>query len=133
MADVRAAIERLFATGRYADIQVDAQPYRDGVVVAFLTKNSWFIGGVSMTGDISSPPNVGPDGERHQPRSRAALSRKPARRAVADQQRLLENNGLFRSQHPTRLRLGDRPASISRSISASTSTAAAVPISPRRC
>ena len=25
-ADVRAGIERLFATGRYADIQVDAEP-----------------------------------------------------------------------------------------------------------
>src|SRR6266536_3100916 len=28
MSDVRASIERLFATGRYVDIQVDAQPYR---------------------------------------------------------------------------------------------------------
>src|ERR1039458_3617933 len=30
MADVRRSIERLFSTGRYADIQVDAQPYNDG-------------------------------------------------------------------------------------------------------
>src|ERR1039457_4042808 len=39
MADVRSSIERLFSTGRYADIQVDAQPYndgkRDGVIVRF--------------------------------------------------------------------------------------------------
>src|SRR3954451_1029793 len=31
ITDVRAAIERLFATGRYADVEVNAQPYRDGV------------------------------------------------------------------------------------------------------
>src|SRR5581483_5935077 len=37
MVDVRASVERLFATGRYADIQVDAQPYqengKDGVII----------------------------------------------------------------------------------------------------
>src|SRR5215472_10827573 len=27
ISNVRAAIERLFATGRYADVQVDAEPY----------------------------------------------------------------------------------------------------------
>src|ERR1039458_1801673 len=63
MADVRASIERLFATGRYADIQVDAQPYndgtKDGVIVRFLTKNSWFIGAVTAAGRISSPPHAG--------------------------------------------------------------------------
>ena len=48
MADVRASIERLFATGRYADIQVDVKPSGDGVAVTFLTKNSWFIGDVSL-------------------------------------------------------------------------------------
>jgi len=37
MAVVRASIERLFATGRYADIQVDAEPYQNGVIVRFLT------------------------------------------------------------------------------------------------
>src|SRR5271166_6150544 len=60
MADVRASIERLFATGRYADVQVDAEPYasgsRDGVIVRFLTKNRWFIGAVTATGRIYDPP-----------------------------------------------------------------------------
>ena len=48
--DVRASIEKLFATGTYADIQVDAQPYHDGVAIVFHTKNSWFIGAVSVRG-----------------------------------------------------------------------------------
>src|SRR5690348_3942308 len=59
IADVRAAIDRLFATGRYADIQVDAEPYQNGVIVRFLTKNSWFIGNVHVAGSISDPPNSG--------------------------------------------------------------------------
>ena len=32
MTEVRASIERLFATGRYTDIQVDAEPYSTGVI-----------------------------------------------------------------------------------------------------
>src|ERR1039458_6349825 len=41
LADVRASIERLFATGRYADIQVDAEPYQDGVVVLIIAVLAW--------------------------------------------------------------------------------------------
>src|ERR1035437_613629 len=56
VADVRASIERLYATGRYADIQVDVKPSDSGVSVTFITKNSWFVGDVSLAGSISSPP-----------------------------------------------------------------------------
>ena len=102
MADVRASIERLFATGRYADIQVDAQPYndgsKDGVIVRFLTKNSWFIGAVTATGRISDPPRAG------QLENASALdlgqpfTDTRMQEAAAAQQRLMESNGLFRSQ-----------------------------------
>src|SRR5580700_2384436 len=56
IATVRASIDRLFATGRYADIQADAQPYNGGVAITFITKNSWFIGSVRDRGNITSPP-----------------------------------------------------------------------------
>ncbi len=59
MADVREAIERLFATGRYADIQVDAERSAGGVALVFVTKRSWFIGMVGAAGRISSPPDAG--------------------------------------------------------------------------
>jgi outer membrane protein assembly factor BamA len=59
MSTGRAAIERLFATGRYADIQLDVEPYNGGVIVKFITKNSWFIGNVAVFGHISVPPNIG--------------------------------------------------------------------------
>ena len=59
LSDVRRSIEALYATGRYADISVDAVPQGDGVAVILHTKNSWFIGHVSVSGDISDPPNPG--------------------------------------------------------------------------
>ncbi len=49
-AGLRASIEALFATGRYADIQVDAQRRDDGVALTFLTEFSWFIGNVRVVG-----------------------------------------------------------------------------------
>src|SRR5580700_2315820 len=40
MSDVRASIDKLFATGAYTDIQVEAEPYQDGVAITFHTTNS---------------------------------------------------------------------------------------------
>src|SRR5579863_10127763 len=60
--NIRAAIERLYATGRYEDIQVDAASAGNGVngvTLTFITKNSWFIGDVSTSEDIAEPPNPG--------------------------------------------------------------------------
>ncbi|HXA49768.1 MAG TPA: POTRA domain-containing protein [Candidatus Acidoferrum sp.] len=95
---VRASIERLFATGRYADIQVDVEPYNGGVIVTFRTKNSWFIGNVSVAGRLKDPPNPGQLAnatrlELGQPYHDSALDQ-----AVAGQARLLEINGLFTPQ-----------------------------------
>jgi len=100
MAAVRDSIERLFATGRYADIQVDAEAYQNGVIVRFLTKNSWFIGTVSAVGSLSNPnPGQLENATRldlGQPYTAAKLQE-----AVAGQQRLLESNGLYLSGiHP---------------------------------
>ena len=92
---VRDTIDRLFRTGRYIDIQVDAEPYQDGVLIRFVTTNSWFIGDVQARGAISSPPNVGQLEnatrlELGQPYTGAKLAE-----AEAGQQHLLEANGLY--------------------------------------
>jgi outer membrane protein insertion porin family len=101
IADVRAAIDRLFATGRYADIQADAEPYndgkRDGVVIRFITTNSWFIGNVTVADKLTTPPRPSQlesiSGlDLGQPYTEAKLEQ-----AVAGQTRLLESNGLFQS------------------------------------
>ena len=54
---VRASIQAMFATGRYADIQVDAAPAEGGVKVTFLTVDNWFIGPIQILG-VQRPPNI---------------------------------------------------------------------------
>jgi outer membrane protein insertion porin family len=98
IATVRASIDRLFATGRYADIQVQAQPYNGGVAITFITKNSWFIGSVRDHGFINSPPNVNQlqnagSLDLGQPFTDAKLQE-----AETEQRRILEANGLYRAQ-----------------------------------
>jgi len=108
IADVRAAIDRLFATGRYSDIQVDAEPFQNGVILRFLTKNSWFIGNVHVAGNISDPPNSGQlenasNLDLGQPFRDAMLQE-----SVASQRRLFQDNGLFRAQIESKLSYDDR-------------------------
>jgi outer membrane protein insertion porin family len=59
MADVRTAIERMYATGRYEYIEVNAEADGPDVRVIFSTRNSWFIGHVAVSGKIAEPPNAG--------------------------------------------------------------------------
>ena len=97
LADVRASIDKLFATGRYTDIQVDAQTYNGGVAITFRTRNRWFIGAVAIGGRVRNPPGAGPlenatNLELGEPFSEAKLNA-----AIAGQQRLMEQNGLFRA------------------------------------
>ncbi|MBV9506565.1 MAG: BamA/TamA family outer membrane protein [Acidobacteriia bacterium] len=93
---IRASIERLFASGRYSDIQVDAEPSGGGVILRFLTTNRWFIGNVAVHGQISGPPSAtqlenAAQLDLGQPYADAKLQQ-----AVAAQRRLLESNGLYR-------------------------------------
>jgi outer membrane protein assembly complex protein YaeT len=100
MAVVRDSIDRLFATGRYADIQVDSQPSDDGVMVTFLTKNSWFIGGVAAT-HVADPPNPGQLENATRLELGEPFTNAKLQEAIAGQERLLASNGLYRSfVHP---------------------------------
>ena len=54
---VAATIDRLFASGLYDDIQVDAEPSGDGVAIRFITRARRFIGHVGVQGKISDPPS----------------------------------------------------------------------------
>ena len=58
LTDVRASIERLFATGRYDDIAVDARLENGQVAITFLIKGNWFVGQVAV-GGTSAPPSSG--------------------------------------------------------------------------
>ena len=94
---VRASVERLFATGRYRDIQVDAEPYNGGVIIKFITANSWFIGNVSVSGEIDDPPNRGQLANAARLELGQPFNERQLEPAVTNQRKLLESNGLFLS------------------------------------
>ena len=56
-SEVARVIDALFATGRYQDIQVDARPEADQVVVRFITRQAHFVGHAEVAGKIADPPN----------------------------------------------------------------------------
>jgi outer membrane protein insertion porin family len=56
-SEVASVIDSLFATGRYRDIQVDARPEGNRIVVRFITQPTDFIGHVEVLGKIADPPN----------------------------------------------------------------------------
>ena len=57
LRDVRASIGKLYATGRYSDIVVDAELSSGQVTIRFRTKGNWFVGNVSVAG-VPSPPSA---------------------------------------------------------------------------
>jgi outer membrane protein insertion porin family len=57
-AAVGETIDRMFQTGEYSDIKVDAEPAETGVAVTFLTKTVPFVGHVMVKGKSKTPPNT---------------------------------------------------------------------------
>lgn len=100
-SDVRDSIARLFATGRYVDIRVDAQPYNGGVAILFVTKAAWFVGAVTASGQVSTPPGAGQLENATGLNLGEPFTEAKMARAVEGQRRLMEANGLFRGElHP---------------------------------
>ena len=56
LSEVSAAIQRLYETGRFIDVEVDAQKIGDGVVLEFRTTPTWFAGTIAVDG-VPDPPN----------------------------------------------------------------------------
>ncbi len=95
---VAATIDRLFSTGLYEDIRVDAEIAGNGVKLRFLTASQRFVGHVGARGHISDPPSRGVI------LSHAGLSLgspfdpddvESARKQI---EQLLRDNGLYESQ-----------------------------------
>jgi outer membrane protein assembly complex protein YaeT len=57
-SDLRDSIQRLFQTGEYSDIAVDATPAAGGVNLKFITKPAYFVGYFDVSG-VPDPPNEG--------------------------------------------------------------------------
>jgi outer membrane protein insertion porin family len=54
---VAGTIDRLFSSGLYDDIQVDAMPSGGGITLRFITHPRRFIGHIGAHGDIKDPPS----------------------------------------------------------------------------
>ena len=94
--DIRQALQKLFDTGRFSDLSIDAEPLGDGVALRISTELTYFVGGVSF-GGVADPPN------RNQLLTATKLelgtpfveSQMP--QAVGNLQERLRSNGLYRA------------------------------------
>jgi outer membrane protein insertion porin family len=93
--DVAQSIDRLFASGYYLDIQVDAEMSGDEVVVRFITKAAIFLGHVDITGKIKSPPNSGQIYSTLQMTTGRPFQESMLKSAESNIAKLLRDNGLF--------------------------------------
>ena len=93
-ADVRDAIQRLYATGEYADISVDATLEGSGVNLKFLTKPAYFVGYVQVDG-VSEPPNPGQLVVATKLQLGAEYSEPELDRAAGNLVEILKRNGFY--------------------------------------
>jgi outer membrane protein insertion porin family len=106
-ADAATTIDQLFETGRYDDIQLDAEAVPGGVAVRLITQPAWFVGDISIRGKLSDPP------DREQLSSAAGLQlglpfrQEDIARAEENLHRLLRNNGFY--EHELRVETEDQP------------------------
>jgi outer membrane protein insertion porin family len=96
LADVRAAIKRLYATGEYSGIEVDTEPAPGGVEVIFRTNNQWFVGPVEVKGKVNLPPNTEQLRTAAQLDLGAPFNDTDLDTAVGNLKNLLQRNGLYR-------------------------------------
>ncbi|HUQ91687.1 MAG TPA: POTRA domain-containing protein [Bryobacteraceae bacterium] len=96
--EVAVAIDRLFATGRFEDVVVEAESKEDGVAVRFVTRIAWFIGGVSVAGKVVNPPNRGQIANTAQLNLGAPFREEELSQSKQSIQDLLKANGLYESE-----------------------------------
>lgn len=95
MPDVRSALQKLFATGRYADVAVDATLTPEGqVTLRFLTQPSYFVGGVQVEG-VKEPPNAGQLATASKLQLGAEFALSDLRQASDSIEDLLRRNGFY--------------------------------------
>ncbi|MCW5982503.1 MAG: BamA/TamA family outer membrane protein [Bryobacteraceae bacterium] len=95
--DVHDAIVRLYSTGRYQDIAVDAETVNGAVVVKFITRTTWFIGRVSVEG-VPEPPNAGQLANATRLELGREFSEEQAQNAMGNILDVLRNNGFYEAR-----------------------------------
>ncbi len=101
---VRQSIERLHATGRFFDIQVDAQRQGNGLILTFITKENYFLAGVFVEG-VPGPPSPGQLVSATKLELGDLWTEEKHQRAIEGLRRLLEDNGFYRARIEPRVEL----------------------------
>ncbi len=95
---VAGTIDRLYASGLYTDIEVDAESSGAGVAIRFITKARQFIGHVGAQGKINSPPSRPVLISDAQLNLGEAFDQDTLVTAQKDIEQELRNNGLYEAQ-----------------------------------
>jgi outer membrane protein assembly complex protein YaeT len=101
-ASIRDAIQKLYSTGRYSDIAVDAQPGGAGVAIRFITTLAYFVGRVSAEGS-PDPPNPGQLATATKLQLGTEFAANDVRQAVENIETRLRANGLFHATVASRV------------------------------
>ncbi len=104
MSVVRSAIQKLYETGHFADIQVNANESAGGVRLVFATQPVYFISRVSIRGE-AEPPNRNQLDTAARLDLGAALEADAVDAAVVRMQERLRANGLFKATIDNRVDL----------------------------
>ncbi len=96
--DVAHAIDGLFATGSFEDIVAEVELSGEGVIVRFVTKPAWFVGGISLEGKVLIPPNRGQLSSTSQLILGAPYQDEDLTKAVEGMKHLLDSNGFYEAK-----------------------------------
>ena len=103
-AKIRQSIQQLYATGRFLDIQVDAQRQADGLTLTFITRENYFVGGVFVEG-VQGPPNRGQLVNSTGLQFGELWTEGKHERAIQGLRRLLEEHGFYQAGIEPRVQL----------------------------
>ena len=103
MADVQAAIKKLYATGEYSNIEVEAQTAAYGITLIFHTTEQWFVGPVDVRGRAGSPPTRGQLANATRLQLGTPYDEGDLKGATEGIRDLLERNGLYRARIQSQL------------------------------
>ena len=95
---VATTIDRLFASGLYEDIQVDAEPEGNGVALKFITRARRFVGHVGAEGGFKDPPNRGVIISEAQLNLGSPFDPELLETARKNIEQIMHDNGLFDAQ-----------------------------------
>jgi outer membrane protein insertion porin family len=94
--EIRTAIKKLYSTGLYSNIEVEAAPEGNGVALTFRTTEQWFVGPVEVRGGkVKMPPSEGQLQNATRLELGTPFDDADIQTANENMRALLERNGLY--------------------------------------